>query len=246
MGHVIVFCFMILLSLYVVLFVAREVAENWSERRFAWEVWRRWRIHMFFEVVLLLVLTIIGIGILDTFVPITRLNIFNIWAVPKHGLPTALIATSPSTATSPESALRSTNVLLLPVNMMLSTSFAILRWVSLAFLILILLLLPFFAHWEEEEFRRGYHGFWPVIRRSIQFGLVHCLVGIPLSAGLVLCFSGLFYAWKYKRARHRQIVLGKHDTAEDEGVMVATAYHTLYNSVVLAIIIATAWTGIFC
>ncbi len=83
-----------------------------------------------------------------------------------------------------------------------STSISIRLMVPLFFFAL-MLVFPFLARSEERSFRKGYDEWGSIIKQSVKFGLVYCLVGVPLAAGIALIITGFFYGYKYKRAFDR-------------------------------------------
>lgn len=91
------------------------------------------------------------------------------------------------------------------------------------FALLLLFVLPRLAESEELIFRRGTRGWRQGIARSLLFGLVHMLVGVPLAAALALSIGGLWFTYQY--------FLG--------GVPRSTVYHLSYNLLV-ALLIAVA------
>lgn len=55
---------------------------------------------------------------------------------------------------------------------------------------------------EERLFRAGseHRSRWVRAGRCLAFGVAHCLVGVPIAAGLALTGSGLYYDIVYRRA----------------------------------------------
>ncbi|MCC6687182.1 MAG: hypothetical protein IT205_09360 [Fimbriimonadaceae bacterium] len=96
-------------------------------------------------------------------------------------------------------------------------------WFGLIFIGLLALNLPRLARREEEVFRRGTMNWKDATYRSLKFGLIHMVVGVPLGAALALWFSGMFFSWRY--------FVG--------GVRESTYYHTLHNGVILAFLAST-------
>lgn len=54
----------------------------------------------------------------------------------------------------------------------------------------------------------------------MRFGLVHCLAGIPVFAGLALSLGGLWFTYQYFRG----------------GVEASTVHHLTYNLLIMAAI----------
>lgn len=96
-------------------------------------------------------------------------------------------------------------------------------WFGFIFIGLLALNLPRLARREEEVFRRGTRDWKDAAFRSLKFGLIHMVVGVPLGAALALWFSGMFFSWRY--------FVG--------GVRESTYYHTLHNGVILVFLAST-------
>ena len=67
------------------------------------------------------------------------------------------------------------------------------------FCLLLFMVMPAVAEAEEHIFRKGTKTWKQGIKRSIIFGLVHMIVGIPLAAGIGLIIPGLFFTEMYFR-----------------------------------------------
>ena len=71
-----------------------------------------------------------------------------------------------------------------------------LEWiVPLVFLTMLLPAIPLFALAEERTFRRGCEQWsWPRrVRRTVEFGLAHALIGIPIGVALALSCGGAYF-----------------------------------------------------
>lgn len=79
--------------------------------------------------------------------------------------------------------------------------------------------LPLLAHIEEQWFRGGTHGWEQGIPRSFLFGMIHCLVGVPLAAGLAIGVLGLWLTQNYFWG----------------GVHQSTEVHAAYNSIIFIV-----------
>ena len=105
-----------------------------------------------------------------------------------------------------------------------------LAWiVPLVFLALLVPALPIFAEREEQMFRAGAEH-WTTgrrIRRGVEFGLVHAIVGIPIGAALALSIGGWYFTWRYLHG----------------GVAESTRAHLAYNLEVLAIVVVALASG---
>ena len=109
-----------------------------------------------------------------------------------------------------------------------------LEWlVPLVFLTLLIPALPLFAEAEERMFRLGAErrSRWGRLRRSVEFGLVHAIIGIPLGVALALSIGGMYFTSRYMRIFRR--------TGDENAAMLeSTRAHTAYNATVLMLIAA--------
>lgn len=188
----------------------------WTERNrygFVWQVWKRFRFGMLCSTLAVLAATVV-IGVVLSRVPGLSYGWMHLFYA-KGG-----------------------NALMQPVLAGSKSDLAWVRLLPLAFLAALTLAVPFLAHMEEEAFRHGVVE-WPrIARRSVVFGLIHCIVGIPIAFGLALIASGMFYGYQYKRAFEREVQHVSVRQAAEEALMVSTAYHTLWNTLVCAILLA--------
>ena len=81
------------------------------------------------------------------------------------------------------------------------------------FILLLILNLPRLAAAEEEEFRDGTKNWWHAVPRSLTFGLMHMIVGVPLWLGLALAIPGMWFTRQYFKG----------------GLTRSTMAHSLYN-----------------
>lgn len=99
-----------------------------------------------------------------------------------------------------------------------------LAWiVPVVFLVLLIPALPIFAEREEQMFRQGAEH-WTTgrrVRRGIEFGLVHAIIGIPIGAALALSIGGWYFTWRYLRG----------------GLLESTRAHLAYNLEVIGVVI---------
>jgi hypothetical protein len=126
-----------------------------------------------------------------------------------------------------------------------SSDYTLLRLVPVAFCLAFLVVIPFLAKVEEEMFRQGHTEWKSIWWQSTKFGLVHCIVGIPIGFGIALIMSGLFYAYHYKRTFEKNIEAFGYHTANEEAVMVSTTYHSMYNSIVITVLILLSVVMVF-
>ena len=105
--------------------------------------------------------------------------------------------------------------------------------VPLAFAALLLPALPLWAYAEERVFRTGAEG-WSNRHRAwkvLQFGLIHAVVGIPIGAALALSTGGAYFMRVYLRNWSTS-----HD--RNEATIESTTAHTVYNAMILLVLVA--------
>lgn len=105
----------------------------------------------------------------------------------------------------------STNLMVAPLS---------LRIVGPMFLVLLMLNVPSLAHAEEHLFRAGTRNWADGCKRSVLFGLCHCVMGVSLGTGLALSIPGLWFYLCYRRG----------------GVQLSTLHHAVYNWIVFGIV----------
>jgi hypothetical protein len=114
-----------------------------------------------------------------------------------------------------------------------------LEWiVPTVFLMLLLPALPLFAEREERMFRAGAEE-WSRgrrIRRGVEFGLVHAIIGIPIAAALALSIGGWYFTVMYLRAWNRT-----HD--REAAVLESTRAHFTYNAEALLLVAVALLAG---
>jgi hypothetical protein len=107
-----------------------------------------------------------------------------------------------------------------------------LEWlVPAVFLVLLLPALPLFAEREERMFRKGAEQWSNArrVRRAVEFGLIHAIVGIPVGAALALSIGGGYFTVLYVRAWRR--------TGDVEAaVLESTRAHFVYNLEILLLV----------
>ncbi len=204
---------MVLLTAFAVINIAAVLYTHRHEYNFIWSVWKRFRVAMFLEAVAVLIATII-IGVLLSEVPPLKYG----WL---H-----LVYTEGG------------NVLVRPLTAGSDSAYELVRWLPVLFVTGLLLAVPFLAKMEEEQFRKGYTEWSDILAQSVKFGLVHCIVGIPLAFGIALILSGLWYGYHYRLAYMKYAGDYGHKAAEEEAVMVSTTYHSMYNSIIACVLIA--------
>jgi hypothetical protein len=113
------------------------------------------------------------------------------------------------------------------------TSGTVWEWIiPLVFMSMLLPALPLFANAEERMFRRGAEG-WSTGRRvlkTVQFGLVHALIGIPIGAAIALSIGGAYFLRVYLRSYARS-------GSVSDATMESTTAHTVYNGVIIGFVL---------
>lgn len=95
------------------------------------------------------------------------------------------------------------------------------RFVGPIYLALLMFDLPVIAFTEEMIFRQGTASWPEAIVRSLLFGFVHMLVGVPLFAVASLSVAGLWFSYFYFEG----------------GVELSTLHHTTYDFIVVGLIL---------
>ena len=110
--------------------------------------------------------------------------------------------------------------------------------VPVVFVTLLVIGLPLLVEGEEWVFRRGaqHRGRAANARRSVLFGLVHALIGVPIGVALALSVGGFYFTWAYLRVWR---ATGSEEAALDE----STRSHLAYNLTIAAIVIGALATG---
>ena len=88
---------------------------------------------------------------------------------------------------------------------------------GVVFLALLFFNLPGMARNEEEMFRRGTKSWWDGVPRSLAFGMMHCIVGVPVAVGLALMIPGLWFTQEYFKG----------------GIDRSTRVHAFYNMIMV-------------
>jgi tetratricopeptide (TPR) repeat protein len=105
--------------------------------------------------------------------------------------------------------------------------------------LLLILVLPFWAEVEEKIFRKGVHSWKKIAINSLNFGLIHLTMGIPICWALTLALPGFLFACRYKYVYHRHLKKFHDDQkAQEAGVQASTADHAIYNAIVITLSIA--------
>jgi hypothetical protein len=119
-------------------------------------------------------------------------------------------------------------------------------WFALPYALLLLACLPVLALIEEYWFRRGTRGWRDGLWRSVLFGLVHMVVGVPLGVAVFgLTPIGLLFTAVYLRAQRTPVpddapwAFGTRrfmiSDAERRGIDASALQHLAYNAVALSL-----------
>jgi len=110
--------------------------------------------------------------------------------------------------------------------------------VPVVFVTLLIIGLPLLVEGEEWVFRRGaeLRSRAANARRSVLFGLVHALIGIPIGVAMALSVGGFYFTWAYLRA-------WRATGSEEAALAESTRSHLAYNLVIAAIVIVALATG---
>lgn len=93
------------------------------------------------------------------------------------------------------------------------------------FWIVFTLCLPYLAKIEEIGFRGGATSLKSRIIKSIAFGLVHMIMGIPLYVAIILIFVGYLFSCKY--------MVGFRRGGNEVGLAASTSLHAKYNFIII-------------
>lgn len=108
-----------------------------------------------------------------------------------------------------------------------------LEWlVPAVFGVLLAFGLPLLVTREEEMFRLGAESWsrWRRARRSVEFGLAHALIGIPVGVALALSVGGGYFTWAYLRGVRRS------GGSQRAGVLESARSHLAYNVTILVLV----------
>jgi hypothetical protein len=103
-------------------------------------------------------------------------------------------------------------------------------WLPLLFIPMLLVALPLLVEGEERMFRAGAERrtTFGNLRRSLLFGIVHAIVGIPICVALALTLGGVYLTDRYLRAfrdsRSAEVALAE-----------STRCHLAYDYVIVAL-----------
>ena len=100
-------------------------------------------------------------------------------------------------------------------------------------MVLVIAALPLFANAEERMFRTGCASTGAPRRRvlkTVQFGLIHAVIGIPIGVALALSVGGAYFMSVYLRSYRAD---GK---CCSEATLESTRAHTAYNAMIIVVV----------
>ncbi len=206
-------------ALLIAFAVAGVAYPLFVERRnyqFVWQVFKRFRFGLFAQALgVLMVIAVVGVT-LSISIPFL-----------KYGWPNLFFDVGG-------------NFLITPISDGSKSSSQFVRFLPILFFVALIFVLPFIAKFEEEMFRKGHEKWRTIPWQSVKFGLVHCLVGVSLAFGIALILAGLFFGQKYKSAFDRNVQTLGYRRAQEEAIMASTVAHTMYNMIVVTVLLALA------
>lgn len=131
--------------------------------------------------------------------------------------------------------LKSQNILMGPRELR-EASISWFSFVPVIFMGIFLLIMPVIVYVEEKMFREHTIEWSDILWKSIKFGAMHFLVGIPVGICLALGVVGFIYGCKYRTAFLRAQKQGKRaKEVEEIALFSSTASHLATNLVILMI-----------
>ena len=107
--------------------------------------------------------------------------------------------------------------------------------VPIVFVAFLVPALPLLVEREEELFRLGAEGWspWKRVGKTLLFGLVHAVIGIPIGFALALSIGGAHFLLGYLRGYRRS------GGSRREALLESTRLHLAYNtSIVVLVVVA--------
>jgi hypothetical protein len=110
--------------------------------------------------------------------------------------------------------------------------------IPVVFGLLLLLGLPLLVEGEEWVFRRGaeHRSRAANLWRSLLFGLVHAVVGVPIAAALGLSLGGVYLTWRYLR-------VWRATASPRLALLESTRAHLAYNLVIVTLVLTALALG---
>ena len=107
--------------------------------------------------------------------------------------------------------------------------------ITIIFYLVIASAVPYLAKSEEVIFRQYVFGVKYRIIKSIIFGFIHMLVGVPILAAIILSIVGYIYSHYYIKEFSKWIKIDP-DTALSKALDRSTSIHAKYNFIVITFI----------
>jgi hypothetical protein len=235
----------------ILLLLVRAARPAWRNRALAVAVWRRIRLRHVAGCLGLLVVVTGVLGALLHLLPFTRIGVGSLIGL--HGnavfapLEEASLRTGGNGFAAPDA--------LAPAAAGPDLGQVLFLAGAVAFLLGLLLLLPWLAYVEERTFREGLEsaGLLRESLTALRFGLIHLVMLIPLAAALAVGVAGFAYGRVYKRTHRRfaaqtEVVEGPFGVpvtvapsparVRGEAVLEATVWHTTFNSMIVLLVLA--------
>src|SRR3989344_3173341 len=186
--------------LWCTLIILPMITNLWNEERMAknWDVFSSISASIIFQNLLVIV------AVIAVFVGLTKVAPFLKWSW-------FSLFSKENSETGESTPHEGTNINLIPLNV---------KYFGLAFLVLFAVNLPRYAYMEEGWFREGTISWEHGLLMSVLFGLAHCLVGVPIGAGLAISVAGLWFTHQY--------FMG--------GVELSTVHHATYNLIIVFVL----------
>jgi hypothetical protein len=114
----------------------------------------------------------------------------------------------------------------------LNNSSSISPIITIFICLFLVLFFPKAAYSEEKTFRHGIINLKDSIWSNIKFGLIHCILGVPIWIGLCLSLMGFILTMRY-------IYEYQKTNSYDMALCASTSLHGKYNIIALTIFILT-------
>lgn len=118
------------------------------------------------------------------------------------------------------------------------------KTLAISYFILLAVAMPIFAKSEENSFRKGNEDNFTYVVSSIKFGLVHCIVGVPLYAGIGLIWPGLVFGWVYRQSMCKYYPRLSLEKSQELSIVNSTALHATYNLIVVVVLLVVICFGV--
>jgi hypothetical protein len=160
------------------------------------EIFSKISIFIVFQNLLVICAVIIAVFALTKVAPFLEWSWFSLFTQKNH-------------ETGEEKPHEGTNIHLIPASV---------KYFGLVFLVIFAANLPEYARMEEVMFREGTISWEHGLLMSLLFGMVHCIVGVPLAAGLAISIVGIWLTHQYFAG----------------GIELSTIHHTAYNLILVS------------